>query len=353
MTSTGTTPATDAPSSARPSRPVLVAILLTIAIVAAVAVFVAARMRAQAQIEERAQTRIGTASEASLLWVEPSTGRTRQATLADLGPTTDGSTPPAPATGPVCQRVDARNGTFACLRSGSLPLTTKLFVHVGGHVDGGSNAPEGAVDIWGDPNRVRVSPSGRLIGWTVFREGDSYVRAGQFSTTAGIYDTRTKQQYGSLEDFATFVDGKRYTALDVNFWGVTFASDDDTFYATLGTAGKTYLLKGSLAARELRAIRQHVECPSLSPDGTRIAYKFRVGDEWRLHVLTLATGADVALAETATVDDQPAWLDSHTIGYGRSDGTGPAVFAVPADGSGAPRRLTSGSSPVAIGWERG
>ena len=49
------------------------------------------------------------------------------------------------------------------------------------------------------------------------------------------------------------------TAVDVNFWGVTFARDSDRFYATMATGGKTYLIEGSVsrphgegAARERR-----------------------------------------------------------------------------------------------------
>ena len=40
---------------------------------------------------------------------------------------------------------------------------------------------------------------------------------------------------------------RQITAVDVNFWGVTFARDSDRFYATLATGGKTYLIEGSVA----------------------------------------------------------------------------------------------------------
>ncbi|GAB3497295.1 TolB family protein [Amycolatopsis cihanbeyliensis] len=241
--------------------------------------------------------------------------------------------------GPHCVRAYAAGGTLACLRGLGRRFSAELEVYgSGGH-------SELTLPLWGIPSRVRVSASGNLVGWTVFREGDSYLANGAYSTTAGIYDLRSGAHYGSLEDFQPLLDGSPYRRQDVNYWGVTFAEDDRTFYATMSSAGSTWLMRGDLATRTLTALRRNVECPSLSPDGTRIAYKKRNGQRWRLHVLDLATGADTALAEPDHVDDQPAWLDPHTIAYTKP---GPAVFAVPADGGGAPRRLTAGASPSPV-----
>jgi hypothetical protein len=56
-------------------------------------------------------------------------------------------------------------------------------------------------------------------------------------------------------------------------------------------------------------------------------------------------------AESRSVDDQAAWLDSSTLGYAlrRNDGT-PDLWAVRADGSGAPTLLlANASSPAALG----
>ena len=54
------------------------------------------------------------------------------------------------------------------------------------------------------------------------------------------------------------------------------------------------------AAAPAHAIHENVECPSLSPDETRIGYKKAVGHDppvWRFHVLDLATGRETPLAE--------------------------------------------------------
>lgn len=105
--------------------------------------------------------------------------------------------------------------------------------------------------------------------------GDSYAGT-NFSTRAAVVDTRTGRLTPSLEAFRVVKDGRTYHAADANFWGVTFAADDRTFYATLATHGSTYLVRGDLRARTLTTVHPNVECPSLSPDGTRVAYKKRV-----------------------------------------------------------------------------
>ncbi|MFB6839746.1 TolB-like translocation protein [Streptomyces sp. NPDC056361] len=245
------------------------------------------------------------------------------------------------ADGPDCMRAAVAAGTLVCLRGLPGPFSSEVRVY-----HSGRDSPVVTVPLWGEPSRARVSPSGNLVAWTVFRSGDSYLQQGRFSTTAGLYDLRDGTHVGSLEDFTVVVGGSRYQEEDRNFWGITFAADDRTFYATMASRGKTWLVRGDLRDRSLISVRENVECPSLAPDGTRVAYKKRVdGDRWRLHVLNLQTQEDTPLAETADIDDQPAWLDEKTVAYARTASGGTSVYAIAADGSGTPRRVVEGSSP--------
>jgi Tol biopolymer transport system component len=98
----------------------------------------------------------------------------------------------------------------------------------------------------------------------------------------------------------------------------------------------------------------NVECPSLSPDGTRIAFKKRVSGNlsapWRLYVLDLATLKETPLAETRSIDDQAAWLDGDTVMYQVPNPEGYDIWEVPADGTGTPKILIhDGDSPAVVG----
>lgn len=202
----------------------------------------------------------------------------------------------------------------------------------------------------GLPSRARVSPDGRLGASTVFVNGDSYAVTGAFSTRSSIYDMAAGTSLGDLETFTAFKDGKRFESVDFNYWGVTFARRSGRFYATLGTGGHTYLVEGDVATRTVNVLRDGVECPALSPDGTRIAFKQKVPGggplevKWRLSVLSLDTLADHPLAETRNVDDQAEWLDDGNVLYSvESD-----IYAVASDGSGAPRLFAGRADSPAV-----
>ncbi|MEU6017691.1 hypothetical protein ABZ826_27715 [Streptomyces sp. NPDC047515] len=284
----------------------------------------------------------------SLYFRDTATGRVAHQPLAD---TPEARGPGARTTGgPSCERFYASGDTGLCLRAepGVLPKTYAIVLDR-------RLRETRRITMPGMPTRARVSASGRMLSWTVFATGDSYATTA-FSTRTAVLDLRTGYLIKSMEEIPLTIGGVRYHAPDVNYWGVTFARDDNRFYATVSTKGRTYLVEGNMRDWSAKALQQNVECPSLSPDNTRIAFKKKVSDDpaapWRLYVLDLRTMRETPLAEKRSVDDQAAWLDDDTVAYALPGATGRAsdVWTVPADGTGTPRvAVAGGSSPVAVG----
>jgi hypothetical protein len=240
---------------------------------------------------------------------------------------------------PACERIAVAAGRGICLylaRTGvdyrAAVLDRRFRVR---HVLG----------LPGLPSRARVSPGGRYGAVTSFASGDSYTAPGTFSTRTQILDLAAGRVVADLEQWRFTRDGRVADTADRNFWGVTFGADEDRFYATMATGDHHYLVRGSIRARGGEVIRDRVECPSLSPDGTRIAYKYPLGGaRWRLHVYDLRTRADVALAERRSIDDQAAWVDDDHVSY--SDGR--STWVADSDGAGRPQLLVRGADSATI-----
>jgi hypothetical protein len=256
---------------------------------------------------------------------------------------------PRAITPATCDRVYANQTGGICLRANRGIVTTytsqlldPAFAHV-------RDLP-----LTGLPSRARLSPDGTLAATTTFVFGDAYTNPGQFSTRTLINRIDGSASF-DLERFALIVDGKQITAADRNLWGVTFA-DDDTFFATAASGTRTWLVRGNLSGAKLTSITGDVECPSLSPDRTRIAFKKHgnlAPGHWRLTVLDLASGHETTLAEPRSVDDQAEWLDDTHVVYGLPrDAKGSAssdIWVVPADGTGTPKVLVADAwSPAVI-----
>jgi hypothetical protein len=263
---------------------------------------------------------------------------------------------PRVMTGLDCERVYMAAGRGVCLAADRGVITTYSAI-----LFGPDFKPRHRLPITGLPSRVRLSPDGRLAATTVFVSGHSYA-GGAFSTKTSIYDADSgRPLLDDLERLTLLRDGKQWRRPDFNFWGVTFARGGDRFYATLASGGSIHLIERSLRARSARILGDNVECPSLSPDGTRLAYKRRMPGRpvtWRLHVLDLSTMNDNPLAETRSVDDQVEWLDDRHLLYSLEQGDRSSALAgsnavtdtwvVPAAGGGSPRILTHAAFSPAV-----
>lgn len=250
----------------------------------------------------------------------------------------------------ACDRVYATDKVLSCLRiKRGVPTTFEATVF---------DAAGSEVASWplpGIPSRTRLSEDSSLIATTSFVSGHSYATVG-FSTET-VISRVDGESFGNLEDFALRVGGEEVTAADRNIWGVTFAADDTTFYATAASGGRTWLVRGDVTDRTLTAIAENAECPSLSPDGMRIAYKKNSGSpeapHWGIAVLTLATEEEVVLEEQENVDDQVEWLDNSTLLYGLAREGTPGdsdVWAIAAAAGTAPSLLIEHAwSPSVVG----
>jgi WD40-like Beta Propeller Repeat len=331
-------------------RRVLAFVVLAVACTCAVAVTVAiAVVGARADREELRRAaaaarpsveRVATAGEPFAVFRELDRDHPESYGRMVVAPLTAGRPGAASPVGLFCERVAYGGGRGLCLDL----LGAKMRVSV---LDARFDVAD-TVDLAGVPSRARVSPDGRWGGVTAFVLGHTYAAPGAFSTETTIIDLRSGKVAARMEQDITLThDGAVLDDRSRNFWGLTFAADGDTFYATVAVAPHTWLIEGSIARRTARTIHANVECPSLSPDGTRIAYKKAVAQNpsrWRFHVLDLATGRSTPLPEPRSIDDQLAWLDDERLLYG----DGEATWVVDADGQSPPERWLPAADSVVV-----
>jgi hypothetical protein len=288
----------------------------------------------------------------------------RQVSVASM-PRAGAPVAPSVPTPLRCERVSFAAGRGICLQAERGLFTTYTAVLVDERMQ-----PRSSFKLEGSPSRTRMSSDGRVGAITIFLTGRLHGYASSsFSTKTVLVDMAGGNVIGDLEEFSTWRDGKRFSAADFNFWGVTFARDSHTFYATLQTAAgapptrgrspqraRTYLVRGDLGLRRLTVLHENVECPSLSPDNRLIAFKKRVSwdqDPWRLYLLDLATMTEAPIeAEHRSIDDQIEWLDDAHILYSAprsSDSATTDVYLAPVAGGQAARVfLPAAQSPIVV-----
>lgn len=244
-------------------------------------------------------------------------------------------------TGVECDLIAADAGRVSCLRSTGGFATSYEAVLLDTDWQTTDTFP-----LTGLPNRTRVSPGGTLVATTALVAGHCDA-VGTITTQTIVHDLDTGSA-DDLEDYSLVVDGASVSPVDRNYWSVTFADDEDTFYATAQSVsmGHTWLVRGSVSQRTLTTVLDGGMCPSLSPDGTRLAYMVQTSTSpnlWSFAVLDLESGEQQVLdGETSNVDDQVAWLDDETILYGLPRTDEPGVTDVWS------LAVTPGSRPVLL-----
>jgi len=255
-----------------------------------------------------------------------------------------------------CDRVSFSGGNGVCLHADRGAITSYYAIGFNDRMQ-----RTWSFKLPGLPSRTRVSPSGKLAAITVFIAGQSYTSL-KFETQTMILNAATGEiLVPNLEQFSVTRDGAEFKSKDFNFWGVTFARDENRFYATLWSKGDTYLIEGDLGKKTAQVIHDNVECPALSPDNTRIAFKKRsIGGllqgrriTWRITLLDLKTGTETPLAETRSVDDQVEWLDNDHILYALSENERGAsastdIWVLPTRPDGVPEILLKGGFSPAV-----
>ncbi len=248
-----------------------------------------------------------------------------------------------------CDRIYFSGGRGVCLAADRGVFTTYKAVFF----DSALGAVQ-TVPLPGIPSRTRVSPDGAWASTTVFVSGHSYA-PGSFSTETSLWSPADGRRIATMDQFTILRDGKEIRAVDFNFWGITFAADGRRFYATLATDGVPYLIEGDLETRVARVLLARAECPSLSPDGSRLVFKRLSGARgWELVLLDLRSMRETRLVdEPRNVDDQVEWLDDKRILYAVSDAPGSStpgenIWMLPVDGGAPSVYAQRASSPVVL-----
>jgi hypothetical protein len=245
-------------------------------------------------------------------------------------------------TGLICERVHFAAGHGICLTAEHGAES-----HYFAALFGADFVPTSRVPLDGAPTFARVSPDGRMAAAS-FQTSPPEEEAPFAPSETWLLDTQSGQVVADLADFQLLRDSVQVTEPEVDYWGVTFKRDSNGFYASVRFGGNIYLVEGNIAAKRLVVLNGGLSAPSLSPDGTRVAYASLVssiGPTWRFHVLDLTSMVDTALSETRSIDDQMEWLDNDELLYGLATD----VWRVAADGSGQPSPfLFGGLSPAVV-----
>ncbi len=215
----------------------------------------------------------------------------------------------------TCMRVHIATDYGVCLSEdgGVLPTFTTTFFQAE-NLDADVKSYASAL-----PSRARISPDGTFSAITAFVTGTSYIDIGTESTTiVTIDEIDSNRLLRGAGQFTIDSDEARFDNQNPQYWGITFASDEDEIYVTGFFGAKPEVMRGTLNNMTIEPTGWVGSCPSLSPDGKTLVFKELTADNtYDLIAVDLETNTKHKLGETRTVDDQVEWLDNDTILYAR------------------------------------
>jgi hypothetical protein len=247
-----------------------------------------------------------------------------------------------------CERTYATRTTGVCLFAKRGVVQTYGIPMLDGQL-----RPTGQAELAGLASRVRISADSSLVATTTFVGGHSYAQAA-FSTETIIR--------GDGKSLATSSPGGAPSTAGPcdRLIGISGASHSPTKRHLLCNCRQRQhglAVPGSIKGKSMISLRTDAECPSLSPDQTKIAYKRRIDSKtrgvWRLALLDLRTRQESLLVETRSVDDQVEWLNDNRLFYGLFrpglEAATSYVWVVSANGTGSPTVfIPEASSPAVV-----
>jgi hypothetical protein len=167
------------------------------------------------------------------------------------------------------------------------------------------------------PSRARISPNGTFSAVTAFVSGASYADiAAETTTLVTIDEIESTRSVRGANQFTIDSGEARFNNLNPQYWGITFAADEDEIYLTGFFGDRPEIMHGTLNDIVIEPTDWVGSCLSLSPDGKTLVFKEMTADNsFELVAVDLETNTQHKLGETRSVDDQVEWLDNDTILY--------------------------------------
>lgn len=155
-----------------------------------------------------------------------------------------------------------------------------------------------------------VSPNGK---WLAFLRQDDNDRANVYRLATGSNDA------------AQSIIPNTYQPIDIT------VSDEGDVIAAAGRVSDPHLVlakRGTAQVAELTGFPHPARYPSISPDGTQLAFSRRDGGVWHLFVRGLNTGDEQQLTHAFCNATSPSWANDQTLLYASDCGRGIGLSAI-------------------------